>query len=120
MCTYAYLICLMASSSSRTQSCQVLRPYCIVPKMILETFSPDFPRRTASSKLLTETHYIDDLNLPYFIFLDGNSTAAIISKSSWKFAPVGSADRESIITMPWPVAFYTSPRWGVNATPLRC
>ena len=44
--TYAYLICLIASSSPRTHSAQLGSPYDIAPRMIFETLRPEFPRRT--------------------------------------------------------------------------
>ena len=47
--TYANLMCLIASSSGSTQSCQPFEPYDIQPRMIFETLSPDFPRRTITS-----------------------------------------------------------------------
>ena len=45
--THATLMCLIASSSPKTQSCHSVDPYCIVPRIILETLRPEFPRRTA-------------------------------------------------------------------------
>jgi hypothetical protein len=48
--THATLMCLIASSSPRTHSCHLGSPYCMVPKMILETLSPDCPRRTVRVK----------------------------------------------------------------------
>ena len=44
--TYAYLMCLIPSSSPRTHGCHNGLPYCIVPRMIFDTFRPDDPRRT--------------------------------------------------------------------------
>lgn len=37
----------MISWSSMTHSCHFLLPYCAVPRMILDTFNPEFPRRTS-------------------------------------------------------------------------
>ena len=50
-CTYAYLMCLIPSSSGSTQFCQSGEPYDMHPKMIFETFSPEFPRRTMMTRL---------------------------------------------------------------------
>ena len=47
--TYAYLMCLIASSSGKTQLCHSGEPYDMHPRMIFDTFSPEFPRRTAGS-----------------------------------------------------------------------
>lgn len=44
--TYANLMCLMPSSSPRSQSCQPGSPYDMQPKMIFDTFKPELPRRT--------------------------------------------------------------------------
>src|SRR3984957_7901477 len=57
--TYATLMCLMASSSPKTHSCHLGSPYCIVPKIILETFRPDWPNRTGG----TFSRYIASLVL---------------------------------------------------------
>ena len=40
-------MCLMASSSGRIQLCHSGEPYDMHPRMILDTFNPEFPRRTA-------------------------------------------------------------------------
>ena len=45
--THANLMCSIACSSGSTHFCHLGEPYVMVPKMILETLSPDFPRRTA-------------------------------------------------------------------------
>ena len=41
-------MCLIASSSGSTQSCQPFEPYDIQPRMIFETLRPEFPRRTVN------------------------------------------------------------------------
>ena len=46
-CTHANFTCSMASFSPRTHCSQRGSPYDIIPRMILDTFNPDFPRRTA-------------------------------------------------------------------------
>ena len=50
--TNANLMCLIASSSGRTQSCHSGEPYDMHPRMILDTFNPEFPRRTVYRVLL--------------------------------------------------------------------
>lgn len=45
--TYANLICLIASCSGSTQLCHSGLPYDMHPRMIRDTFKPEFPRRTA-------------------------------------------------------------------------
>ena len=44
--TYAALICSIPSFSPKTHGCHSGEPYCIVPRMILETLSPELPSRT--------------------------------------------------------------------------
>lgn len=46
--TDANLICLIASSSSSNHSPQPLCPYCIVPRMSLDTLRPELPKRTVA------------------------------------------------------------------------
>jgi hypothetical protein len=46
MYTHAALICLIDSSSGKTQACHFGVPYDIHPSMILDTLSPELPRRT--------------------------------------------------------------------------
>jgi hypothetical protein len=43
---YANLMCLMASSSSSTHDSHSLDPYDMQPRIIWETFNPEFPTRT--------------------------------------------------------------------------
>lgn len=70
---YANLICLNASCSSLiTHSCHSEEPYCMHPKMTLETFNPEVPRRTLrrygrmSLQKMALNLYMD---LPYETFL---------------------------------------------------
>ncbi len=44
--SYAALMCLMPSSSGMTQSCHSELPYDMHPRIILDTFKPDLPKRT--------------------------------------------------------------------------
>lgn len=45
MSTYANFTCSIASFSPRSHCCQCGSPYDIMPRITLDTFSPDFPRR---------------------------------------------------------------------------
>ena len=68
--TNANLICLMASSSGRTQSCHLGEPYDMHPRMILDTFSPEFPRRTANRQLSgksSRSKILVEISAPYCI-----------------------------------------------------
>ena len=45
--TYAYLMCLKASCSSEmSHGCHSVEPKVMHPRMIRDTFKPEFPRRT--------------------------------------------------------------------------
>ena len=77
-------MCLMASSSGRTQFCHSGDPYDMHPRMILETFKPEFPSRTAGHREVDAKHVHVQNNvcqsIPYCIFgtiLDVESTGVL-------------------------------------------
>lgn len=84
----AILICLIASSSSSTHSCQPLSPYCIAPKIIFETLRPEFPSRTSKWWRSQERKSIlqsnDSTSSPYGIFF----LESIVGLRGWSYRTV--------------------------------
>lgn len=68
--TYANLMCLIASSSSRTHPCHSGLPYVMHPRTIFEIFSPELPRRTEDRPLSSQyDRSWKGMDEPYCIFL---------------------------------------------------